>query len=59
MTRQHFDAIAETIRRCSDCFNHDTAGNRVFANAMAAELARFNPNFSRARFLQACGVECD
>jgi hypothetical protein len=59
MTRQHFDAIAETIRRCSDCFNHTGAGHREFADAMAAVLVRFNPNFSRARFLRACDVECD
>ena len=61
MTRQHFNAIAATILKCRDYFDDETAGpgggHRCFADAIASELARFNPNFNRSRFLRACGVD--
>ena len=58
MTRKHFEAIANAIRI-----------NRVFATDdeqillndlacdLAAEFARFNPNFDRDKFIEATKVK--
>ena len=69
MTKKHFDALAAEIR-CQQpqvpvnpdgSYDHDTTiryRQWVLGAAMVADVcARFNPNFDRARFLKACGVE--
>lgn len=60
MTRQHFALIAKTL---NDEFHHVACGQdqrdmvRSVAQFFASALAPTNPNFNRARFLRACGVE--
>lgn len=48
MTRKHFVAIADALAR--------SEASRETVQAVASELARFNPNFDRARFVDAAGV---
>jgi len=45
MTRKHFTAIAEALKA-------EAASPEVVAT-MASTLARFNPHFDRARFIEA------
>ena len=52
MTRKHFILIAKAIHSITDL---ETRAK--FAREMAAECAKTNPRFDRARFLTACGVE--
>jgi hypothetical protein len=58
MTRQHFQAIADTFRsnRPND---HWDANKRLQwdmdVNAMADVCRRFNAQFKRERFIDACG----
>ena len=54
MQRKHFELIAETVR---DMPNANTTERRNIAQWFADKLASTNPNFDRARFLRACGVE--
>jgi len=60
MTRQHFALIAGTLK---DELQHVACGEdqramvRSVAHAFVRTLHRTNPNFNRARFLRACGVE--
>jgi hypothetical protein len=62
MTRQHFEAIAETLKGCkppNDRYTGDAAllqWNRM-ALDFADMCARSNGGFDRARFLKACGME--
>lgn len=52
MQHRHFAAIASILAGMPDEDGRDCA-SRLFA----CELSRTNPNFNRARFLKACGVE--
>lgn len=52
MTRKHFKLIADTIRQT----HMSVADRKALASNMADSLATTNPNFKRARFLEACGV---
>lgn len=59
MTRKHFRAIADAIARSR--YGHDSSAERAAiddtAVLIAYALADANPNFDRARFLRACGLE--
>lgn len=59
MTRKHFAAIANTIKTRLENVDSDTERLliRDLANDLASELAGFNPNFNRSRFLSACGLD--
>ena len=52
MQRRHFELIAEII----ECYGDDVQ-QRECALHFANYLLRTNPQFDRARFLKACGVE--
>lgn len=52
MTRKDYVAIAEAIA----LYGSDTEDVRAVAHAIASVMAADNPNFDRARFLDACGV---
>jgi hypothetical protein len=55
LTRQHFQLIADVVK---DSIGYSTPDSRnVLAREFANKLASTNPNFDRARFLVACGVE--
>lgn len=57
ISRKHFEALAAAFRRAHvDVANASgpAYGINVAAAYVAAELARFNPNFDSARFLEAC-----
>lgn len=60
MQRRHYELIAETIR---DTLQHNACGEDqrdmmdTVAHNFCNALASTNPNFNRARFLKACGVE--
>ena len=54
MQRRHFELIARTI---SEELPPNSEAQRLSALAFADMLASTNPNFDRARFLRACGVE--
>ena len=61
MTRKHFEALAAELKRVGpaywiDATSRDTV-HMAAIQAVADVCARFNPNFDRARFLAACGVE--
>jgi hypothetical protein len=61
MTRKHFNALAAIFRQHRDMFDGGRNPNKVAANEelarrMADYLDTQNPNFDRARFLEACGV---
>jgi hypothetical protein len=70
MTRMHFEAIADTLRRLKPDreTSADLAKNRMAyararndwdrtIHAFADMCARSNGGFDRARFLKACGME--
>ena len=66
MTKKHFEALAAAIRQArEDVRLIDNPDGRAYARAVinqtatriSATCANFNPNFDRARFLAACGVE--
>jgi hypothetical protein len=54
MTRKDFQLIARTI---SEELPPGSEAQRLSALAFADVLQHTNPNFDRARFLVACGVE--
>lgn len=56
MSRKHFEALAAALSASAHRFDseHDRV---VAAETVADTCAHFNPNFDRARFLKACGVE--
>jgi len=68
MSKTQFEAVARAIREARDDYRTGmvatTDTTELAANAaldtastlLAAELARFNPSFDRARFLAACGM---
>lgn len=54
MTSQHFQFIAEVLADANDTLT--PAARSILAREFARRLAETNPNFDRARFLEACGV---
>ena len=64
MTRRDFELIAGTLKDArwpADKLGAPTHNGAVDAVArdFAGRLRSTNPNFNRARFLTACGVEAD
>ncbi len=60
MQRRHFELIADVLRDTLDFYGEEAtfkAPVETVALRMATRLASTNPNFDRARFLRACGVE--
>ena len=64
MTRMHFKALADVLKATRpDSESTDLVTMAKFeqwiidARAIADTCGRFNPQFDRARFLDACGVE--
>lgn len=63
MTKKHFDALAAALKEARLAFalpiGVETAETQSHRDILmvASVCARFNPNFDRARFLTACGVE--
>jgi len=59
MTRKHFEALAAALkdRKPMGTIPYTTDQWELDCEGMASVCARFNPNFDRARFLKACGVE--
>lgn len=57
MTRQHFALIAETIAGLEDSHVIGEREREFIAARFASQLSNTNPNFNRARFLRACGVD--
>lgn len=59
MTRKHFTAVADRIRRNRRAFADDATALLALtclAQDLAHEFAEANPRFDRQRFLTACGV---
>lgn len=61
MNKKHFEAIASIIKDNqveihSDFDRGYIAGVEGVAHEMADYFTSQNPNFDRARFLQACGI---
>ena len=52
LTKQHFEVIADLIANGREHFKSNTA-HAKFAAEAADELARWNPNFDRQRFIHA------
>ena len=52
MSKQHFEYIARII--CGLGIAIDTGERAQIADDFATALARCNPNFNRARFINAC-----
>lgn len=51
MTRKHFNAFAKALLTISDTYQ------RAQAAALIADICKAaNPNFDRARFMEACGL---
>ena len=66
MTRMHFRAIASAVRRTRELRELAYGPDLETADTLdavtlelARELAQFNPNFNRARFLRACRGEAE
>jgi hypothetical protein len=60
VTRKHFEVIAAVINNYTGIPNQHVSPDAVLeqvARDLAREFKTFNPNFDRARFLAACGVE--
>lgn len=55
MTKKHFTELA-MIMKANEKNIPDVAFIRM-CNELADFCARYNPNFDRAKFLAACGVE--
>ncbi len=55
MSKKHFDALAAAIK--AEYYAEEAVDRNRTALLLASVCARFNPNFNRARFLKACGVE--
>jgi hypothetical protein len=58
MTRKDFQLIADAVKRLQVFSNSgsDEISLGLVAKELADALATTNPNFDRARFLTACGV---
>jgi hypothetical protein len=66
MQRRHFELIAASIHRSrmaksliGNAKERNAAidGIRLVATDLAASLAATNPDFDRARFMKACGLD--
>lgn len=59
MTKRDFELIARVIRNQNPGSVNQTLTAHLYelAENFAAELARVNPRFDRARFMKACGFE--
>jgi hypothetical protein len=57
MTRKHFRAMAENIRRQLDEDPTLRESLRYTAKAFAEFAATTNPRFDRVKFFRACGLE--
>ena len=57
MTKKHFEALAAELMHRAPEGKQARFGWIVAVCAVSDVCARFNPNFDRARFLAACGVE--
>jgi hypothetical protein len=66
MERRHFELIAGCVSRSRMAKsltgnakerNAALSGIRLVATDLAATLANENPNFDRARFMKACGLD--
>ena len=63
MERRHFELIADAVRKLGthhasvEALNFTPEQRRSVAYQFAMTLKPTNPNFNRARFLTACGVE--
>lgn len=60
MQRRHFELIAETLSlsKPGPFASEDAKAQHFFTvMTLTARLALTNPNFDRAKFLAACGVE--
>jgi len=64
MTKKHFKAIAAAVAQARDEaepapgeYGDPVAAIDTLAHALADVCRQTNPNFDRARFLSACGVE--
>ncbi len=53
MQRRHFELIANTLR----CANVNDAAKWQMAREFAYALSNTNPQFNRARFLEAVGLD--
>lgn len=53
MTRKHFKELANAIKYATV----DDASRREMAEEISVVCYKFNPNFDKYRFLEACGVE--
>lgn len=53
MTKKHFEEIARVL----DYYKDESSVTQDIASDFADIFAKENPNFNRARFLKACGVE--
>lgn len=63
MSRKHFEQLAAALRLGHDAIRDNTATGQDpealladVTHAIADACAASNPNFDRARFLQACGA---
>ena len=66
-SKRHYEAIAASIRHIADVYRFDPEdgtladgaryAHHAQAHGLADTFATDNPNFNRARFLKACGVE--
>lgn len=54
MTRQHFQAIAEAVWDYTRIYGDETFDAETLAGMLAQTLGRFNANFDRRRFIDAC-----
>lgn len=54
MTRKDFELIAEVLRNAEEII--DEYAMEALASMFTAKLCETNPQFDRARFLKACGV---
>jgi len=58
MTRKDYELIADTIRTYrNDCFPESLPPITGLTRLLAARLEETIPNFDRARFLKACGLD--
>lgn len=54
MSKRHFEAIARVLNAArAEMTAHAHA---TLVRSMADEVATFNPRFSRAQFIRACGI---
>lgn len=58
MSKKHFEALAAALKAMQPHLTEELIYQwELDCDAVADVCARFNPNFDRARFLTACGVE--